>query len=370
MKKFSQIFVLLLLIFGLIGCCKNGLTCTANADSQKQLNVSQQTYQWKLVTSWPKNFPGLGSAPNNFATLAEEMSGGRLKIKVFAAGELVPGFEVFDAVSQNTAEIGHSAAYYWKGKTQAAQIFTTVPFGMNTIEMNAWLQYGGGLELWQALYERFGVVPFPGGNSGLQFAGWFNKEINSLDDLKGLKMRIPGLAGEVMNALGATPVNITGGEIFTSLQTGAIDATEWVGPYNDLAFGLHKVGQYYYYSGWHEPGANLEFIVNKKALESLPPYLQQIVKVAMKEAAYTTTAEFTARNASSLQTLVDKHEVQLRSFPPEVMEALKRTSLDMLEQISADDPEFKKVWQSYKQFLEQMKQYHNYTDYEYFKNRG
>ncbi|VAW57842.1 TRAP transporter solute receptor, unknown substrate 6, partial [hydrothermal vent metagenome] len=210
--------------------------------------------KWKMVTTWPKNFPGLGSGANHLAKLITEMSGGRLKVKVYGAKELVPAFEVFDAVSRGTAQMGHGASYYWKGKNEATQFFSAVPFGLTAQEMNGWLYHGGGMELWRELYEPFGLVPAAAGNTGVQMAGWFNKQIKSTADLKGLKMRIPGLGGEVLKRAGGTPVSLPGGEIFTSLKTGAIDATEWVGPYNDLAFGLHKAAKYYYYPGWHEPG--------------------------------------------------------------------------------------------------------------------
>ena len=207
---------------------------------------SNQQFEWKLVTTWPKNLPGLGSAGENFARYVTEMSGGRLKVTVYGAGEIVPAFEVFDAVSQGVAEVGHGASYYWKGKIPAAVFYTAVPFGMTAQEMNGWLHYGGGLELWRELYAPFGVVPFAGGSTGVQMAGWFNRELRSAADLKGLKMRIPGLAGEVFNASGGTAVRIAGGEVYTSMQTGVIDAVEWVGPYNDRTLGLNQVADYYY----------------------------------------------------------------------------------------------------------------------------
>jgi TRAP-type mannitol/chloroaromatic compound transport system substrate-binding protein len=183
-------------------------------------------HRWKMVTTWPKNFPGLGTGANNLAALIGEMSGGRIEVKVFGAGELVPAFEIFDAVSRGTAEMGHGSAYYWKGKSEAAQFFSTVPFGLTAQEMNGWIYYGGGMELWKELYAKFGLVPAPAGNTGVQMGGWFNKEINSVEDLKGLKMRIPGLGGEVLARAGGTPVNLPGGELFTALQNGTIDATE------------------------------------------------------------------------------------------------------------------------------------------------
>ena len=215
------------------------------AGESKQAS-EQQTFNWKMVTSWPKNFPGVGVGAERFAQLVNEMSGGRLKVKVYAAGELVPTLEVFDAVSRGTAEMGHGAPYYWKGKVPAAQFFCALPFGPNAQEMNAWLHRGGGMQLWEEVYKPFGVLPMACGATGVQTAGWFNKEINSVDDFKGLKMRTPGLGGEVLTKMGGTVVNMPAGEIFTALQTGAIDATEWIGPYNDLALGLHKASKYYY----------------------------------------------------------------------------------------------------------------------------
>ena len=238
-----------------------------------------EVIEWTLVTTWPKGLPGLGAAPENFARRVNEASGGRLRIKVFGAGEIVPAFEVFDAVSRGVAEAGHGASYYWKGKIPAAVFYTAVPFGMTAQEMNGWLHYGGGLELWRELYAPFGVRPFAGGSTGVQMAGWFNRELKSANDLKGLKMRIPGLAGEVFTASGGTSVRLAGGEIYTSMQTGVIDAVEWVGPYNDRTLGLMEVAEYYYYPGWHEPGAMLEFTVNQDAFDRLSPDLQQSLKV-------------------------------------------------------------------------------------------
>ena len=192
-----------------------------------------EVIEWKLVTTWPKGLPGLGAAPENFARRVNEASGGRLRIKVFGAGEIVPAFEVFDAVSRGVAEAGHGASYYWKGKIPAAVFYTAVPFGMTAQEAHGWLHYGGGLELWRELYAPFGVVPFAGGSTGVQMAGWFNIRLTTREDLDGLKMRIPGLAGEVFDAAGGSAVRIAGGEVYTSMQTGVIDAVEWVGPYKN-----------------------------------------------------------------------------------------------------------------------------------------
>ena len=325
-----------------------GLSTPAGAKSNAET-------KWKMVTTWPKNFPGLGTSANKLAELIGEMSGGRMDVKVYGATELVPAFEVFDAVSRGTAEMGHGAAYYWKGKSEAAQFFTTVPFGLTAQEINGWFYHGGGLELWQELYAPFGLIPAPAGNTGVQMGGWFNREINSVDDLKGLKMRIPGLGGEVLSRAGGTPVNLPGGELFTALQSGAIDATEWVGPYNDLAFGLYKASKYYYYPGWHEPGACLEAIINKKAFESLSKDLQSIVLNACKVVNQDMLAEYTARNPAALQDLIKKHGVQLRRLPDDVIKKLRQISDEVVAEIAQKDEFSKKIYASYEKFLRQSK---------------
>jgi TRAP-type mannitol/chloroaromatic compound transport system substrate-binding protein len=326
-------------------------------------------HKWKMVTTWPMNFPGLGTGANKLAELIGEMSGGRIQVKVYGANELVPPFEVFDAVSQGTAEMGHGAAYYWKGKSEAAQFFSTVPFGLTAQEMNGWLYYGGGLELWTELYAQFGLVPAPAGNTGVQMGGWFNKEINSVDDLKGLKMRIPGLGGEVLQRAGGTPVNLPGGELFTSLQSGAIDATEWVGPYNDLAFGLYKAAKYYYYPGWHEPGTTLEAMVNKQVFDALPKDLQSIVLNACKVVNQDMLAEYTARNPAALQTLLTEHGVDLRKYPDDVLIKLRELSNEVVAEIANKDDFSKRTYTSYQKFLTQAKEWSAISELAYLQAR-
>jgi len=332
-------------------------------DEQKQAASSgeasqQQRFKWKMVTSWPKNFPGLGTTAQRFADTVNELSGGRLSVQVFAAGELVPALEVFDAVSNGTAELGHSAAYYWKGKSAAAPFFTAVPFGLNAQEMNAWLYEGGGLELWQQAYAEMGVVPLPCGNTGVQMAGWFNKEIHSVDDLKGLKIRMPGFGGEVLARAGATTVNLPGSEIFTALQTGVIDATDWVSPYNDLAFGLYQAAKYYYYPGWQEPCAVLELSINQAALEGLPADLQAVVRQAARSTNQAMLDEYTRRNAEALQTLVTEHRVQLRQLPEPVLDRLRELSTQVLEETANIDELTRQVWDSMEAFREKVSAYH------------
>jgi TRAP-type mannitol/chloroaromatic compound transport system substrate-binding protein len=326
-------------------------------------------HKWKMVTTWPKNFPGLGTGANKLAELIGELSGGRISVKVYGAGELVPAFEVFDAVSRGTSELGHGAAYYWKGKSEAAQFFTTVPFGMTAQEMNGWLYHGGGLELWRELYTQFGLIPAPAGNTGVQMGGWFNKEINSVSDLAGLKMRIPGLGGEVLKRAGGTPVNLPGGELFTSLQSGAIDATEWVGPYNDLAFGLYKAAKYYYYPGFHEPGATLEAIINKEAFDGLPKDLQSIVLSACKVVNQDMLAEYTARNPVALQDLLTKHGVEMRPYPDDVIARLRELSAQVVAEIAQKDAFSSKVYASYQKFLTQAREWSRISELAYLQAR-
>ncbi len=329
---------------GLAACAKSEQECSSAEASGKQ------TFAWSAVTSWPPKFPGMGIGVENLAERIDAASGGRLKIKVYGGGELVPAFEVFDAVSRGAVECGHDASYYHKGKLDAAQFFTSIPFGLNYLEMNGWLYYGGGLQLWRELYEPFNLVPFPCGNTGVQMGGWFNKEINSIEDLKGLKMRIPGLAGEVLRRAGGTPVVLPGSEIFTSLQTGVIDATEWVGPYNDVAFGLHQAARYYYYPGWQEPGPTLEFIVNRTAWDSLPADLQAIVEISCQAINQDMVAEYTNGNAIALQRLMDDPDVELRRFPDEVLARLKEITDEVVAEWIVADPKAAKIFESFDAF--------------------
>ena len=349
-----------------------GLTaCAQEQDGcENTAAAGGESFEWSCVTSWPPRFPGLGMAPENVATRVEAASAGRLKIKVYGAGELVPAFEVFDAVSRGTVEMGHGASYYHKGKVAAAQFFTSIPFGMNAAELDGWLYYGGGLELWRELYADFNIVPFPCGNTGVQMGGWFNREINTPDDLNGLKMRIPGLGGEVIRRAGATPITMPGAEIFTSLQTGAIDATEWVGAYNDVAFGLHKAAKYYYYPGWQEPGAGLELMVNAEAWASLPPDLQGMIELACQAITTDMMAEYTHGNALALQRLIDDPTVDVRPFPDDVLRVLKGHTQDIVAELSASDPAWRKIAEPYYEFMNKSTESQRATEVANMKTRA
>jgi TRAP-type mannitol/chloroaromatic compound transport system substrate-binding protein len=325
--------------------------------------------QWKMVTTWPKNFPGLGTGANSLAELITEMSGGRLTVKVYGAKELVPAFEVFDAVSRGTAEMGHGAAYYWKGKSEAAQFFSAVPFGLTAQEMNAWLYHGDGLKLWQEVYRPFGLIPAAAGNTGVQMAGWFNREIKSVDDLKGLKMRIPGLGGEALRRAGGTPVSLPGGEIFTSLKTGAIDATEWVGPWNDLAFGFHRVAKYYYYPGFQEPGPAISCGINLNVWKSLSPEHRAIVEAAAAAENCYSLAEFDTNNARALDVMRTKHKVQLRRFSDPVMLAIGDAAGQVVRDAAKADKTTARVYKSFIEFRKSMIAWSKIADHAYANAR-
>ncbi|MFK7863436.1 MAG: TRAP transporter substrate-binding protein [Pseudohongiellaceae bacterium] len=347
----TSLFIFTVLL--LIGCSPEP---SSTVDSGA-VAIPEQTYNWKLITSWPKNLPALGTNPERFAQLVETMSGGRLTIRVYGANELVGGLEVFDAVSQGVAEIGHTASYYWQGKVPGSPFFSSIPFGMTVVEMNAWLKHGGGNELWKEIYEPFDLIPVRGGNSGTQMFGWFNKEINSLEDLQGLKMRIPGLGGEVLSRAGATPVTMQASEVFTALQTGALDAAEFVSAYNDLAAGYHTVAEYYYYPGWHEPGSALETLFNKSAFEALPEDLQAILMAATEVMNQGVLDEITAGNSEAMKTLVEREGVELRKLPDEVLVELKRISAEVMEELGNEDDTARRVYESYKAFQETIADY-------------
>jgi TRAP-type mannitol/chloroaromatic compound transport system substrate-binding protein len=366
-----RIWVLLMAMIGLAACGAGGSGDAGAAGEAAGAAAVEpgKVYRWKMITTWPKNLPALGTAPERLAEKVRIMSNGRLDIRVYGAGELVGPFEVFEAVQQGTAEMGHGAAYYWRGKIPVAAMFSTVPFGMTAQEMNGWLQYGGGMELWRELYAPFGIIPIAAGNSGVQMAGWFNKEINSLADLQGLKMRIPGLGGEVLQKAGGVPVSLPAGEIFTSLQTGVIDATEWVGPYNDLALGLHTAAKYYYYPGWHEPGPTMEALVNKAAWESLPPDLQVMLETAARMINDDMLSEFTVRNTQALKTLVEEHGVEVRRLPDDVLAKLKEISGPVVEASAQQDDLSRRIYASYMEFLEAVSEYHAISEQAYINAR-
>lgn len=349
----------------LISCGESTSTVSSDENS-----INDQTvHEWKLITSWPKNLPALGTSPEHFADIVEKMSNGRMRIRVYGANELVGGLEVFDAVSQGVAEIGHTGAYYWQGKIPGTPFFSTIPFGLTGPEMDSWLAYGGGKELWREIYAPFNLIPVRGGNSGTQMFGWFNKEIDSLQDLQGLKMRIPGLGGEVFRRAGGTPVTMQVSEVFTAMQTGALDATEFVSPYNDLAAGYHTVANYYYYPGWHEPGSTLELLFNKSKFEALPEDLQEIMYAAAEVINQLLLDELTARNNEALRVLVEEHDVLLRKLPDEVLMELRAISDEVVAELANADDTTRRIYESYKSFQEGVENYHLISEEAYTSAR-
>ncbi|MFO1039165.1 MAG: TRAP transporter substrate-binding protein [Geminicoccaceae bacterium] len=319
--------------------------------------MAQDTIKWSMVMPWPRNTPGVGTNAERFAKRVEAMSGGRIQIRLYAAGELVPPFEGLDAVQRGTADLAHGTPYYWVGKSAALHFFTGVPFGFTSAELAAWLYYGGGMDLWREVYGGLGVVPFYAGSSGVQAGGWFRKEINNLDDLKGLKFRIAGLGAEVMRRLGAVPETLPPGEISAALLSGRIDAAEWIGPWNDLAFGLFKVAKYYYIPAFHEPGPGLEIIVNKDRWAVLPPDLQAIVEAAASATANETYADFVYHNIVSLKPLVDEHGVEVRTWPDDVVVAMGQQSFAIYEELAAKDDLTRRIHTSVIDFLRQANAY-------------
>lgn len=328
---------------------------------------AQAPIAWKMATSWPKGAPGVGVNAQRLADMITAMSGGRLSVQLFGAGELVPPFEVFDAVSSGAVQCGHATPYYWQGKDPAFHFFTGVPFGLTASEHAAWLHFGGGQELWQQAYAPFGVVPFLAGSSGPQAGGWFRKEISGLDDFKGLKMRIAGLGGEVMRRLGVSVVLLPPGEIFAAMQAGTIDAAEWVGPWNDLAFGLNRVASYYYMPAFHELGPALELTVNAAAFEALDDDLKEIVKRAAMASSMESLADFTFHNIESFRPLLDAlgpdgKPIELRTFSDDIVAALAREAEGALADIAAGSPHAKDVYASFTAFRAKAHDYARHSD--------
>ncbi len=348
MKTFMKIFLAVAMLFSV-------------ADAKK-------TYKIKLATSWPTNFPVFGDAVENFKTMAEEMSDGRLKIRIDSKNKHKAALGVFDMVKSGQYQMGHSASYYYKGKVPNTLYFTTMPFGMTAAEQYAWFYHGGGLELMNKVYNKHNMYSYPGGNTGNQMGGWFQKEINSVEDLKGLKMRIPGFAGEVIAKLGVTVTNIPAGELYTALDRGTIDALEWVGPSLDLRMGFHKVAPNYY-TGWHEPGTELNFMINKKFMDKLPADLQGIIKVAMKAAAYDMHTQ--SNHESGKNWVAMKNEfphIKVKTFPESVMNAIKAENDKLLIEKAQGNALAKEILDSQANYLNQIRPWSVMSDYSYIKS--
>lgn len=325
-------------------------------------------YQWKLAMTWGTGFPIFGDAVQKMADLVKAMSNDEMEIRIDSANKHKSAFGILDMVKAGQYEMGHSASYYWKGKDVSTMPFTTMPFGMIAPEQFAWFYYGGGKELMKEVYGKHGVYAFPGGNTGNQMGGWFKKEMKTLDDFKGLKMRIPGFAGEVVAKLGVVVTNIAPGELYTALDRGTIDALEWVGPSLDLKMGFQKISDYYY-TGWHEPATELQFMVNKAKFDALPPHLQAILTTAMELAAYDMYARSYHESALGLASLAKEFpNVKVRTFSPQIIAALKKANDELIKADMAKDPMFKKIMESQAAYLKTARRWTEISDYDYLKD--
>ena len=331
--------------------------------------ITRNRRRFNMVTTWPKGLPGLGEAAERVAQRISDMSDGAMEVKVYAAGELVPPFESFDAVANGSADMYHAAEYYWTAKSTAYPFFTAVPFGMTAQELMGWIDFGGGQALWDELSAQFGIKSIQAANTGHQMGGWFRKEINSLDDFVGLKMRIPGQGGDVLRALGGAAIALPGGEIYQALQTGAIDATEWVGPWNDFTLGFYREAPYYYGPGFHEPGASLAVGMNLRVWESLNTGEQAIIKAACESVNHTSLGEFTYQNAVYLDLLIREHGVKMRSFPPDVVKAMAEAAWDVRAASGKDGIE-KRIYESFEAALKLVREWSNWSDGPYYAARS
>ena len=338
-----------------------GLAAPAYAQGKRTL---------KMATGWPKKFPGLGVASQRIGDAITNATDGRLTVEVYGAGELVPPFEAFDAVASGAADLYHAAEYYWQGKSTAFNFFAGVPFGMTTSEHNAWIYHRGGQELWEEVSASFNLIAFMAGNSSAQAGGWFNKEINSVDDLKGLKMRIPGFGGKVIDEVGGTAVTLPGGEIFSALQSGAIDAGEMAGPWIDLGFGFYKAAKYFYNPGFQEPTSAESLGVNLDLWNELSPADQEVIKLAAAQENVMNPADFIANHSRSLDILLKEHAVELRSFPDEVMIELGKATQKVLADAAAADPLTGRVYESYMAFLDEAAGWTEQSEQAYLRARS
>lgn len=329
--------------------------------------MAAEKVRWKLAMSWSSTLTPFATAPINLAKIIEEMSGGNFTIRVEGAEKHKAALGILDMTKGGQYEMGHSASYYWKGKDITTVFFCTVPFGMNADEQYGWFYHGGGMELMQKTYDKFGVMSFPGGNTGVQMGGWFQKEINSVDDLKGLKMRIPGIAGEVFAKLGVNVTNIAPGELYTSLDRGTIDALEWVGPAMDIKMGFHKIAPYYY-TGWHEPATELQFLINKKAYDKLPKEYQTMLVTAMKAVTADMFIDNFAGSADAWEQMKTEFpNIKVMTFPKEVMQEMKKASDGLMEEYAAQDPSFKEVLESQQAYTKKARAWTDISEFNYIK---
>ncbi len=322
---------------------------------------AQATIRWRLASSFPKALDTIFGAADTFANSMKKMSGGKFEVSVHAAGELMPAFGVVDGVQQGSIEMAHTAPYYFFGKDETFALACAIPFGLNSRQMTAWMYEGNGLKLMREFYTKYNIVNFPGGNTGAQMGGWYRKEIKSVADMKGLKMRIGGFGGKVLERIGGVPQNIPGGEIYAALEKGTIDSAEWIGPYDDQKLGFNKVAPFYYYPGWWEGGPQLEFYINNKAFDALSPEYKAMVEAAASEAHIVMQARYDAKNPAALKQLVGAG-TKLRAFPNDVMASAFKQSMAFYDELSAKNENWKKVYTDYSKFRAEQNLWFKFTE--------
>ena len=345
-----------------------GLTALSLPPNKSAKAAAKRKFKWQLVMAVPKTLPIWGDGVLRFAKKVKLLTQGGLDIQVFGAGELVEAMDTFEAVKSGKAHMGHSAAYYWQDKIASASFFCAVPFGLEANGMRAWLQEGGGQQLWNEVYRPHGLKPFPAGSTSMQMGGWFKKEIHQIKDFKKLKIRMPGLGGKVLAQLGALPILLSGEQILVGLSKGQIDATDWIGPYHDYIMGLYKSASFYYYPGWHEPGPVLELMVNLNAWNQLPKNYQEVVQMAAMEMDGTMSAEWLAKDVQYLHRMQEERQVEFRMFPEKVISELAKVAEEIKQNIASSDPQVKKVYDSYRKFQNLYLEHQRVTKKTYYKH--
>ena len=353
----------------LLIACKEDINGGTPSKPEKSTFISKNIIQLRMATTWPKNFPGVGTTAEKVAETITKASDGRLEIKVYGSGEIVPAYEVFDAVRQGTVEMGHGWPGYWISKNPGLAYFGGIPGGLSPSEQSSWIMHGGGQKLWEEAMEPYGMQPFQAGIVQSEMFGWYKKTLNSLEDLQGLKIRMAGLPNEILNRMGATAVNIPGGEVMSSFQSGVVDAVEWGGPWMDLAFGFPKIAKICYGPGIHSPGAMNEMLINKDLYNNLPNDLKEIIKTSANSANNDSYNEYIYRNAISYQTIVNEHDVEFKTLPMDIMKEFLKVAKEVVQDNAEKDPEAMKIHLHYQDFLKKAIDVTKYQESGYLKAR-
>jgi len=353
----------------LLVACKEDIKGGTPSSPEKSASISKNIIQLRMATTWPKNFPGVGTTAEKVAEAITKASDGRLEIKVYGSGEIVPAYEVFDAVRQGTVEMGHGWPGYWISKNPGLAYFGGIPGGLSPSEQSSWIMHGGGQKLWEDLLDPYGIQPFQAGIVQSEMFGWYKKTLNSLEDLQGLKIRMAGLPNEILNRMGATAVNIPGGEVMSSFQSGVVDAVEWGGPWMDLAFGFPKIAKICYGPGIHSPGSMNEMLINKDLYNSFPNDLKEIIKTSANSANNDSYNEYIYRNAISYQTIVNDHNVEFKIIPMDIMKEFLKVAKEVVQDNAEKDPEAMKIHLHYQDFLTKAIEVTKYQESGYLKAR-